>query len=76
MIGAPIEAIQYPIAIVFSIVGGLFIFPFIFLQTYRHFPKMDSRQRLMLSLENSTVLSIVLAAVLFISLIILVREFV
>ncbi|MEM4240349.1 MAG: hypothetical protein QXK08_04105 [Candidatus Woesearchaeota archaeon] len=75
MVGTPIDAIQYPIAIVFSIVGGAFIFPFIFLQTYRHFPKMDSRQRWMLALENSVILSIALTAALFIFIIVLVREF-
>jgi len=41
-----------PIMAVFGIIGWVMFF----LETYRHFPKMDSSQRMALSLTNATVM--------------------
>ena len=44
--------ISIPIMVVFGVIGWVMIF----LETYRHFPKMDAEQRMALSLTNATVM--------------------
>jgi len=45
-------------AAVFAVFGPIF-WAMIFIQTYMHFPKMEPRKRLMMSLKNATVLVLV-----------------
>jgi len=44
--------ISIPIMVVFGSIGWVMIF----LETYRHFPKMDAEQRMALSLTSATVM--------------------
>ena len=45
-----------------------------FLETYRHFPKMDGRQRLMMSLGNATLLTLALVAAVYAGLYIVLKK--
>lgn len=58
-------------------IGGTFgtlFWIMIFLGTYRHFPKMNKSQRIMMSAASATLLTIILLAVSYLALIFLVKE--
>ncbi len=52
------------IMLVFGLVGWLMVF----LETYRHFPKMEKTERIRLSVTNATVMTIMLVVVCYIAL--------
>jgi len=57
-------------------IGGTFgslFWIMIFLQTYRHFPKIDNRERFLMSAKSATILTGILLAVTYVSLLLLMR---
>ena len=59
-------------------IGGVFGTLFwitIFMQTLRHFPKMDKHQRIMMSAASATLLTFILLAITYLALIFLLRGF-
>ena len=56
--------ISLPVLIVFGIILWLMIF----LNTYRHFPKMDSEERLWLCIVNATSLTGILIGIVYLFL--------
>jgi len=58
-------------------IGGTFgalFWIMIFLGMYRHFPKMNKYQRIIMSATSATLLTIILLAICYIALIFLVKE--
>ena len=53
-----------PIVIIFGILGGVMVF----LDTYRHFPKMESEKRFGMSLANAIIATLLLLAVVYIAM--------
>jgi len=49
-------------------VFGFIAWQMIFFETYRHFPKMDKSERIGLSFTNTTIMTIMLGIVVYISL--------
>ena len=59
------------------IVGGIFgilLWIMVFLQTYRHFPKMSKRQRLLMSVGIATLLTFIVLVICFLSMILLTKQ--
>jgi len=56
--------VVWPIILVFSAI----FWAMIFLNTYRHFPKMDEFQRFKLGAENATLLTVVLVGAVVLAL--------
>jgi len=56
-----------PITLVFALLGGLMIF----IGTYAHFPKMEERKRMVLSLKNAAYITITLIVLVYLFLILL-----
>ena len=53
---------------VLSLIFGLLFWIMIFIQTYRHFPKMESGKRLRISIGQATALSLFLVIAVMVSL--------
>ncbi len=62
--------IAAPIALLF----GSLLWVMVFLQTYRHFPKMDPRQRFWMGCKSATTMTAVLLAIVFVFLYVIVRQ--
>ena len=58
-----------PIALLFTAILWIMVF----IETYMHFPKMDPKQRLGMSLFNASVLSVFLLVFVFIALYLVLR---
>jgi len=59
------------------IVGGIFgilLWIMVFLQTYRHFPKMSKKQRIILSVGIATLLTFIVLVICFLSMILLTKQ--
>jgi len=56
--------ISIPIMVVFGVIGWVMIF----LETYRHFPKMDAEKRMALSLTNATVMTVMFVVLVYVSM--------
>jgi len=61
-------AFQLGFAIAVSAFFVLLLWLMIFLQTYQHFPKMEKRKRLLMSIGNATALSLSVAILAIASL--------
>lgn len=59
----------------FTIIFGIMIWIYVFLQTYIHFPKMEKSKRLRMSIEQATLLSFSIIAIAFLGLYISMRFF-
>ena len=58
---------QYLLVLPIFVVFGIPAWVMFFLQTYRHFPKMEPAKRLSMSIVNATILTAVLLGVVFIA---------
>jgi len=54
--------ISIPIMVVFGVIGWVMIF----LETYRHFPKMDAGKRMALSLTNATAMTVMFVVLVYV----------
>jgi hypothetical protein len=59
-----------PVVAVFGIIGWTMIF----LETYMHFPKLDKGERIKMGAINATVLVLILMAVVYLSMVIFLRD--
>jgi len=59
-----------PITLVFALLGGLMIF----IGTYAHFPKMEERKRILLSLKNAIYIMVTLMVLACLFLVLFLRE--
>lgn len=59
---------QNLITIPFIVFAGAIVFMFVFLETYRHFPKMGKEQRIMHCLKISTIMALVIMVILYFAL--------
>jgi len=53
---------------------GTLFWIMIFLGSYRHFPKMNKRQKIMMSAASATLLTFILLAITYVAMVFLVRE--
>jgi len=51
-----------PMMVLFGVIGWIMVF----IETYRHFPKMDSRQRIALSISNATGMIIIFIIIAYV----------
>ena len=58
---------EYLIALPIFIAFGVPFWFMIFLQTYRHFPKMESAKRMSMSISSATILTAILLGVVFLA---------
>jgi len=59
-----------PPAVIFGAAGWLIVF----LETYRRYPKMEQRQRIILSVMSATVLAVILLVLTFLTIYFLFSE--
>ncbi|MEM4397734.1 MAG: hypothetical protein QW757_03880 [Candidatus Woesearchaeota archaeon] len=59
---------QNPITIPFMIFAGIIVFMVVFLETYRHFPKMEKEKRIEYSLSIATIMSLAIMFILYFAL--------
>jgi hypothetical protein len=59
-----------PIVLCFAAI----LWAMVFLNTYCHFPKMDERQRLTMSLSSATILTLVLVAAVYAALYLILEK--
>jgi len=69
----PIKTLSISIPILAGF--GLVFWFMIFLNNFRHFPKMDSKKRLWMSILNATILTLVLVAIIFLFLWLILQYF-
>jgi len=65
---------EYLFPIPFAVFSGIVIWIMIFLGTYRHFPKMDKRERIEFSITSATIMAVVLMGVLFFAMLLFMKE--
>jgi len=63
--------ISLPLVLLF---GGA-LWAMIFMQTYSHFPKMDSAQRLWLCFQNATIVTLILLVFVYVMLYLVTQNF-
>jgi len=64
-----IEMIALPLMAIF----GSLLWIMIFLQTYRHFPKMDKSQRISLSVSSATIATVAVMAIVYVFMYLLLK---
>ncbi len=62
------------IAAPFALLFGSLLWVTIFLQTYRHFPKMDPRQRVWMSCKSATTMTVALLAIVCVFLYLIIQQ--
>jgi len=65
---------EYLFPIPFVIFGGITIWIIVFLETYRHFPKMGKQRKIEMCSINATVLAFILMITVYVFMIIILRE--
>jgi uncharacterized membrane protein YidH (DUF202 family) len=64
-----IEMIALPLMAIF----GSLLWIMIFLQTYRHFPKMDKHQRISMSVSSATIATVAVMAIVYVFMYLLLK---
>ncbi|MEM3374459.1 MAG: hypothetical protein QXE31_04525 [Candidatus Woesearchaeota archaeon] len=59
---------ENPITFPFMIFAGIIVFMFVFLETYRHFPKMEKQKRIEYSLSIAIIMALAIMAILYFAL--------
>jgi hypothetical protein len=72
MVSPNLLLITLPITAVFGIVFWIMIF----LNTYRHFPKMNPEERLWMCIINSTLMTLILMGIVYLFLWFILQKFI
>jgi len=64
---------EYLIVAPAAVFGGILIWVMIFFETYRHFPRMEKRERVWMSVNSATMTALIFIVVIFVSMAVLIR---
>lgn len=69
MPGDLLNSVFLPIAVIFGIIEWIIVF----LETYRHFPKMERQKRIRNSVYDATIMSVIMTAIIYFFMYLLLR---